>query len=540
VIGYEILAKELQGWGVNPLFFLMGGPLIDAQNACEDIGIRMVDVRHEQAAVMMANAHTRITGRPSVAMACSGPGMMNMVTGIAHAWADGAPVIAIGGASELSREGSMAFQETDQLAVVRPITKLAIRCTDPARIPDTIATAFRTAISDSPGPVYIDLPGDVLYAEVPDDQVHSRVSTLDVPRPAADTSEVEHARELLASARRPVIISGSGTVWSRAGDALTELVDAYQAPFFTTPMGRGIVSELHPLFLPGSRSLALRECDLVLQVGTRQNYVFNFMQPPRVNADAKLIQIDISAAQIGYNRQADVGLVGDAGTVLQQLLAGSVLQDAAPNHAEWIAQLRDHDQRKKKELDDESNNFTGTPIHPRTLCEELVHWLPDDAILSLDGHEILTMGRQFIPLTRPVSLNSGAYGTMGVGLPFGIGAQLASPDSTVVVLSGDGSFGFNAMELDTAIRHRVPVICVISNNGGWTATDRRKAGSDLGHMPYEEMFDALGCFTARVERIDDLRPALEKARAFDGPSLINVITDRSARAVTAKFTQYVT
>ncbi|WP_433503124.1 thiamine pyrophosphate-binding protein [Pseudonocardia halophobica] len=541
MFGYEILARELKEWGTDTLFFLMGGPMIDAENACEDIGIRMVDVRHEQAAVMMANAHTRITGRPSVAMACSGPGMMNMVTGIAHAWSDGAPIVVIGGASELSREGTMPFQETDQLAVVRPITKLAIRCTEPTLIPDVIARAFRTAVSDSPGPVYVDLPGDVLYAEVAEAGVPSRATAVGPMRTSADPDAVRRAVDLLAEAERPIVVSGSGVVWSGASDALTEFVDTYRTPFYTTPMGRGVVSEKHPLSLPGSRSAALRDCDLVLQVATRQNYIFNFMQPPKVNGSATLLQIDVSAAQIGANRAADVGLVGDARAVLRQLLGhADVLRAAAGRHDDWIRALSDRDRQRQEEVRRSTQELPETPIHPRVLSQELADWLPDGAILSLDGHEILTMGRQFIPLTRPYSLNSGAYGTMGVGLPFGIGAKVARPDSTVVVLSGDGSFGFNALELDTAVRHRIPVICVISNNGGWTATDRRKAGSDLGHMPYERMFESLGCLTTRVETIDQLRPALDKAQAFDGPSLINVITDRGARATTSTFTKYVT
>ena len=537
--GNEILARALREHGVDHVFFLMGGPMIDAENACLDVGVRMIDVRHEQAAAMMATAYSRVLSRPSVCMAASGPGTTNLVTGVAHAFVDCAPVIAIGGSSPVSQYGMGAFQEMDQVAMMRPITRWAGRAYDARRIPELVAAAFRHAFAAQPGPVYLDMPGDVLYRDVDPSEVRWVEPDMTRQRPPGDPQLVDRAIALLEQAERPVLIAGSGILWSAAASELQAWVERSRMPFWTTPQGRGVIPEDHPLCFLNARATAFGAADLVFVIGTRLNYVIDFGRPPRIAAEARMIQIDLDPAELGRTRHVDVGIAGDARAVLGQLL-DAVDGRLAGRYERWVAYLADLNQEKR--LDAERAMSTDQlPIHPLRLCREVRDFLERDAILCVDGQEILNFGRQSIPTYVPGHrLNSGPFGTMGVGLPFGLGAKLARPDKRVVVLHGDGSMGLNAMELDTAVRHRINVLTIVSNNGGWTASDRRKAGRDLGYTRFDLVAKALGCHGEHVESPDGIRPALGRAAESGKPAVVNVVTDAAARARTARFATYST
>lgn len=535
--GNEILARALRQHLVDDVFYLMGGPMIDCENACLQEGMRMLDVRMEQAAAMMATAYSRLLGRPGVCMAASGPGTVNLLSGVAHAFIDGAPVVAIGGSSPVSQYGLGAFQEVDQVALARPITCWAERCYDARRIPEYVSAAFRHAMGGRPAPVYLDMPGDVLYRDVRAEDVHW-VAPLDWHRAAGDAADVARALDVLARAKRPVVVTGSGILWSGAHEELRQWVERTGMPFFTTPQGRGVIPEDHPYSFPTARSTAFREADCILLIGTRLNYVVDYARPPRFAADARLVQVDVESSEIGKTRPVDAGVVGDARLVLRQLLEGA--DHPAERYAAWAARLAEV--HREKSLDAETRMSTDrTPVHPLRLCKEIRDFMDRDAVLSVDGQEILNYGRQSIPVHTPGhSLNSGPFGTMGVGLPFGLGAKVAKPDTQVIVLHGDGSFGINGLEVDTAVRHDLPVITIVSNNGGWTARDRFKVGRDLGFTRYDEMARALGCHAEQVEAPNDIRPALERAAASGKPALLNVITDPEARAQTAPFAVYST
>src|SRR5499427_2059938 len=538
--GNEILARALRMHGVEHVFFLMGGPMIDAENACQDAGIRMVDVRHEQAAAMMANAYSRVLCRPSVCMAASGPGTTNLATGVAHAFIDGAPVIAIGGSSPVSQHGMGAFQEIDQLAMMKPITRWSDRAYDARRIPELVASAFRQAFAAQPGPVYLDMPGDVLYRDVDPSDVRWVEPDIARQRPLGDPQLVDRAIALLEKAERPVLIAGSGILWSAAAGELQAWVERSRMPFWTTPQGRGVIPEDHPLCFLNARATAFGAADLVFVIGTRLNYVIDFGRPPRIAAEARMIQIDLDPAELGRTRHVDVGIAGDARAVLTQLL-NAVDGLLAGRYDLWVAYLADVNEEKR--LDAERAMSTDQlPIHPLRLCREVRDFLERDAILCVDGQEILNFGRQSIPTYVPGHrLNSGPFGTMGVGLPFGLGAKLAKPDKQVIVVHGDGSFGLNALELDTAVRHNIPILVVISLNGGWTADPQGdKPGRNLGYTRFDRMAEALGCYGEYVERADDIRPALHRAqKEVDRGSvaLVNVKTDNRARATTVAFSQ---
>lgn len=544
VRGYTLFGEALAREGVDTGFYIMGGPINDAVKAAVSGGVRMVDTRHEQAAAMAAQAYARVRSRPGLCMGASGPGTINLTLGLANALVDCAPVVAFGGASPVSQYLSGSFQEIDQVAIMRPVTKWAERVYDARRIPEYVNLAFRRAMAGKPGPVYIDLPGDVLYAEVAESEVvwpkapaHAARS-----RPAADKASLSKLADALARAERPVVVTGSGILWSEASDQLQAFVDATGIPFYTTPQGRGVIPENHEYFYGHARSTAFKEADLVLVIGTRLNYVISYARPPRFAETATIVQIDTDAESVGTNDRVDIGIVADAAVALEQLLETVQSTANAARYAQW----RDHlaaVERKRAPKHEESISTDQMPIHPLRLCKEVRDFIDRDTILVVDGQEILNFGRQTIPSYRPGHrLNSGPFGTMGVGMPFGVGAKAARPDSKVVVLHGDGSFGLNAMEIDTAVRHGLPMLVVISLNGGWTADpEKTKPGRDLGYTRFDEMAKSLGCYGEYVERPEDIRSALERGAAAVSKgqtALINVVTDWRALSTTASFTAY--
>ena len=544
--GSEILAKALEREGVDTFFFIMGAPMLLAEKACIGKGMRAVDVRHEQAAAMMAHAYARLRNKPGICMAASGPGATNLLTGVAHAWADCAPVIAFGGSAPVATSGRGAFQEVDQLAMFKPCTKWAERVHHAKRIPELVNKAFREAMSGKPGPVYLDMPGDVLYQEIDESDVAwpEPWTAERSGRPEGASERIEEVIDLLASAECPVIVSGSGILWSQAAAELKAWVDATGIPFYTTPQSRGVIPEDHPLCYLTARSTAFREADVVMVIGTRMNYVIAHAAPPRFNAKAKIVRIDIDPAEIDTSPRLDIGIVGDARAVLGQLTRAADGRLSPDTYRAWRERLRGQN-TSKQEAQAKVLHSDQTPIHPLRLCNEIREFLDRDAILVVDGQEILNYARQSIPSFAPGHrLNSGVFGTMGVGMPFAVGAKIAKPDKQVLVLHGDGSFGLNAMEFDTAVRHRVPVLVVISLNGGWTADPaKEKPGRDLGYTRYDKIAEALGGHGEFVEEPADIRPALERAAAALGdgkPALVNVVTDWKARATTAPFTVYTT
>lgn len=537
VTGSQLVAEQLRREGVDTLFYIMGGPIIDVVGAAQAAGIRTIDVRHEQAAAMAAHAYARTTGRPGVCLAASGPATTNLLTGIANAFVDAAPVIALGGASATNQFGMDAFQEFDQVGCFRPVTRWAERALHTARLPDLVNTAFRHAIGSKPGPVYLDLPGDVLYGKADDERVRFP-HPAEAQRAAGQPALVEQAATLLKNAERPLIVSGSGVVWSGAEEELRALVERSGIPFYTTPQSRGVIPEDNDLSFLGARSRAFREADVVLLVGTRTNFIIGHALPPRFAADAKFIMINSDAGEIGHNRPIDVGIAGDAKVVLTQLL--DALGDRPAGDSAWVTTLRQSDAARRDRAEAEMGT-NQSPIHPLRLCREVRDVMPREAILVEDGHEILNYARQSIPSYVPRSrLNAGPNGCMGVCLPFALGAQAANPGRPVVALCGDGSFGMNVQELDTAVRHNLPFVAVISHNGGWTGAieGRKVPGRDLLMTRYDRVAEAFGCHGEYVERPEEIGPAIERSLASGKPSVINVVVDPFAKATTQAFGSY--
>ncbi len=545
ISGNALFGRALARQGVDTMFYIMGGPINDALLAAMGQGVRGIDVRHEQAAAMMAHAYARVRSRPGVCLGASGPGTINLTTGLANALIDCAPVVAFGGASPLSTFQTGAFQEIDQLALMKPVTKYADRVHETRRIPEYVDMAFRQATSGKPGPVFLDLPGDLLYQQVDEDKVYWPPAAADrIPaRPAASAELVGRLVDRLSQARRPIILSGSGVLWSEASQALHAFVDATGIPFYTTPQGRGVIPEDHPHFYAQARSTAFKDADFVLVVGTRLNFVFSHGKPPRFSSDAVFARIDIDPVE-ACSQRVDIGVTGDARAVLEQLGQAVRGRITPQSFAPWRQTLSTIETQRGPAAEAKLSTDQ-VPIHPLRLCKEVRDFIDRDTILCVDGQEILNYARQSIPSFRPGHrLNSGPFGTMGVGLPFGVGAKAARPESKVVVLHGDGSFGLNAMELDTAVRHKLPVLVVISLNGGWTADpDQTKPGRNLGYTRFDLMAQALGCHGEYVEQPEDIRAALERAAAAVAKgqtAVVNVVTDWRARATTASFTSFST
>ena len=534
VDGSYLVARTLKEEGVEHLFFLMGGPNYEIINNSEDFGIKVTDFRHEQAASMAAHAYARVTGKPGVTTAASGPGTLNLLTGQYTAFVDCAPMITLGGAGPISDFGRDGFQEIDQVGVFEPVSKAVMRPTDPARYPEQVSTAFRLATSGRPGPVYIDCNEDILYGKVELKGTGARAPARarERARPAGDHDLIKQAVKMLSEASSPIVFAGGGVWWSQAYDELRQFVERTGIPFYTSPMSRGLLPDDHEMSFPAARSGAFRGADVVLVVGTRFNWMMTFGN--RISEESKVIQIDIHGAEIGHNRSVDIGIEGDAKSVLQQLIDRVEISGfKSKANSDWIVNLKQADLDRRERVAPLENSEQ-QPIHPLRLCKDLREIMDRDAILTVDGNEILHYGRQSVPTFLPGHrLNSGPTGCMGVGLPYAIGAKIAKPEKQVVALHGDGSLGMNIQDFDTAVRHKLPIVVVVSNNEGWTARVEgiRKPGRELGFTRFDKVAEALGGYGELVEQPKDIKPAIERALASGMPAIVNVRTDPTARAL---------
>lgn len=534
--GNDLVAQALLGCGVDRYFFLMGGPVLGLLSSCESAGLTGIDVRHEQAAVMMAHAWARTTGSPGLAIVSSGPGVTNAITGMATAFDDRAPVVLLGGAAPVAQFDREGFQSGDQLEYFRSISKWSARVHDPDRLGEYIVRAFETASHGAPGPVYLDLPGDVLYAK-------TSITTARVPRARTATdpepASLDALHAAIASSERPVIVAGSGCVWSGAGESLLAVSKQLDIPVFTTPAARGLVPESDSNVPTAARSFAFANADLAILVGTRPNFVLNFMRPPRWSSSVKVARIDISAEALIGASDVHVPVMGDAKRTLDGLSRLAEGYAPGPRASEWFTKLRDlHRQRTETPARPKADRAPGTHLDPVDVCATLDAFLREraDAVLVTDGHETLNFARRWIraPATQ---LSPGPFGTMGVGIPFALGAKVASPQSYVLCFTGDGAAGLSWMEFDTAVRHSIDITVVVMNNGGWTALSNAP-GRDLGFTPFEGMAVTLGGHGELVESIEELQEALQRTVGRSGPTCLNVRVDPKARSQTQKFTDY--
>lgn len=536
VHGGQMVIRALHEEGVSQIFGICGGHIAPIYDAMIDSDISLISTRHEQAAVMMAEATGRLSGQPGVALVTAGPGFTNAITGIADAKLANVPLVVIAGSVATNMEDRLDLQDLNQIDIVKPLVKWARRVIDPERIPEALHEAFKQARMGSPGPVYIEVPADILSTKVDEAKVKWGKPVIPA-KPAADPESVRQVIELLKKSQRPVLIAGSGVWYSRASDQLKRFAETTGVPTMTTSLGKGCLPDNHPMccgpslaIRPGAAMAALTQTDLLILVGTRISLFFLYGKI--FNPAAKLVMINIDSGEMGRNRPADVPVVADAGVALTQLAdaAGGIKPEM---YAPWRETLKKaHDSAMQFFAPQVANN--NIPIHPLRLCKELDDFLTDDDILVLDGGDTQIWMNMVRTNNRPgKTLESGLFGCLGVGLPFAIAAKLANPDKRVFIIIGDGSIGFNFMEMHTALLKNLPIVVVVNNDHGWGMVrhsqmlaygKERCFGVELGDVPYHKLAEALGAWAAEVKRPEEIRPALEKAVASGKLALINVQT----------------
>jgi acetolactate synthase-1/2/3 large subunit len=529
--GGDLVVRALKEEGVKYIFGLSGGHINTIFDACIDFGIKIIDTRHEQAAVNMAEGWARFTGKPGVAVVTAGPGSVNAFPGVAVAMQSGSPVVIISGRSSIERRDIGAMQDMDQIEVMRPVTKWSRSVYQTNRICEYMTSAFRQAQSGRPGPVFLEIPIDIVDGQSHIEQVVWCKGYRTDHRPFGDPLAIERAAGLLTGAQRPVIIAGGGVWWSGAGEELRAFVEATHIPFYSRSMARGIIPDDHPLS-GGMFPAGLTQADVALILGTKLDWTIAYGRPPIFHPEVKVIQVDIEQEEIGKNRPVEVGIPGDVRAVLAQL--GQALRGKYKAPESWAATVKAMMGGVRTQFAGDVRK-TGSPVHPARLAQEVREFLPRDAALVIDGGDIAVFANVLLDAYSPGSLMwVGGFGHLGVGVPYANAAKLAQPERTVALLTGDGSFGLSLMELDTAVRHRIPIVCVVANDGGWGQIRRgqiakygkdRVVGSQLGNRPYHKMVEAMGGYGELVERAEDIKGALERAFKSGLPACINVITD---------------
>ncbi|PWT79048.1 MAG: acetolactate synthase [Chloroflexi bacterium] len=528
--GGLLVAEMLKRQGVEIVFTLSAGHLASVYDGCVRRDITVMDFRHEQSAAHAAEGWAKVTRRPGVALLTAGPGVTDGITGIANAYMASSPMIVIGGAAPISQWDKGALQELPHLDLLRPITKWARSVSQTQRLAEYTAMAFREAVADKPGPVFLECPMDVLNSIIPTSEAILPPAGERPSRPQGDQTRIERAVTILKRAERPVIFGGTTLWWDAAADSLRTLAERLQAPVFLNGSGRGCLPPDHQLFFSRARRTALAGADVLLLVGTKLDFRLNFGQPPLIPENTKIIWLDTEGKDIGVNRPADVGIHGDVGAIMRQIERG--LRQTANHHA-WLEAVREAE-NKGREAEELLMSSDSTPIHPMRLCRELRDVLDQDAYMVGDGGDIVSYGGRVLHPSEPGHwLDAGPMGTLGAGPGFAIAAKLAHPEKQVALLLGDGSFGLNGMEFETMVRHKLPIVGVIGNDGQW-ATIKHPQKAMLGHstgsdlapgIRYDRMVEAFGGYGELVERPEQIRPALERAFASGKPACVNVITD---------------
>jgi acetolactate synthase I/II/III large subunit len=538
--GGALMARTLRERGVRTIFALPGGHILPLLDACLDEGIRVIDTRHEGAAVLAAEGWALATGDTGVAAVTAGPGFANGLIGLIDAGAWSVPLVMLAGRTGRSRQGRGAVMDIDQRAIATPIAKWAATCDDAGRVPRYIAEALHRARSGCPGAVYLEVDADAVYAQAAPLDVVAPGFPASRSQPSASPAAIGELIAALATAERPVIVAGSGAFWSGAGADIGRFAEIARIPLITASAARGVVPDSHPWSL-GSLvhgGLAIPSADCVLVLGSAFNANVMYGGPPLFGADQTMLQVDIAAERIGGNRGADVAVVGDIAAVMRDCCTAWTA--TPPGRDEWLARARSLAAASKGFWDRQVDEHEGDVVHAGAAAREVASFVRDRfggaATLVADGGDALAWALAYFDAELPGRLltTTTALGTLGVGMPFALAAQAARPDEPVFLFAGDGSFGLSAMEVDTAVRHGLPIVVIVSNNAGWGDVQHeqddafgpgRHVASELPGARYDLLAEALGGHGERVEHRDELRPALERSIASGVCSVIDVQTD---------------
>jgi thiamine pyrophosphate-dependent acetolactate synthase large subunit-like protein len=542
VTGGQLVAEALIEKQVEYIFTLSGGHITPIYQFLENTAVTLFDTRHEQAALFMAEAWGKMTRKPAVAMVTAGPGFTNALTGVASAFFSNTPLVLISGCVGLDHKEKLDLQDMPQEPVIAPMVKKTFVCQKAERVPEYVDMAFRTAASGRPGPVYLEFPVDVLNTAI-DAAAVKKIETVIESKPV-DLAGVERMLQMIGEAQKPVVIAGTG-VWQAGAEAeLVQFAENTGLPVFTTLSGRGTIPDTHPLCFegalairPGGAFAAYLETDLVVVLGTRISLYYMFGDI--FNPAARMVQVDIKAEEIGRNRRIDLPVVSDVKAFLdacnRSIAEKGNTGDLTARFAGWIETLKqaDADGKAPNVASWESDN---TPIHPLRLAREVDRFMDrEDDIVVADGGDTTTwMGMTRTMKTPGRYLDYGIFGSLAVGLPYANAAKLRYPDQRVLLITGDGSVGFNFMEFENAIRKGLSIVVVISNDLGWGMIRHSQeirighaieAGTFIGRVDYHKMVEAIGGKGFLVETPDGIRPALEAAFASGKTCCINVMTD---------------
>ncbi len=524
ISGGHLVAKALRNEGVDTIFTLCGGHIIDIYDGCLDEGIRIIDVRHEQVAAHAADGYARQTGKLGCVVTTAGPGCTNAVTGIATALRSESPVLHIGGQGALNQHKMGSLQDLPHVDIMTPITKFAAGVRSTERIADMVAMAAREAFSGAPGPVYLEIPRDVLDREIP-------VETARLPEPGryrastksiGDPADVEKLADLLVAAERPCILLGSQVWMARGHEAAIALVRGLNLPAYFNGAGRGLLPPGDPHHFHRTRRYAFDKADVIVIVGTPFDFRMGYGK--RLRAEAAVVQIDMDYRTVGKNRDISLGLVGDPGAILKAVhdAATGRADDGAKGREAWLEELR---AAETKATDKLMPMFLSdsSPIHPYRVAWEINEFLTRDTIYIGDGGDVVTISAQAVQPRSPGHwMDPGALGSLGVGTGFAMAAKLAHPDKEVLCYYGDGAFAMTAFDMETANRFGAPYIAVVGNNSAMNqirygqiakyGEQRGNVGNKLGDVPFGRFANMLGGYGEEVREPNEIGPALRRAR----------------------------
>jgi acetolactate synthase-1/2/3 large subunit len=526
VHGGRLVARRLRAHGVSKLFTLSGGHLFSIYDGCREEGIDIVDTRHEQAAAFAAEGWAKATREVGVCALTAGPGVTNGMSAMASAFQNASPIVVLGGRAPAFRWGQGSLQEIDHVPFVEPVSKLARTAATTAEIPALMDEAMRAAAEPPSGPAFLDFPLDQVFMEADADAG----APASVPDPAGMPAAegVERAAEVLRGAERPVVMAGTGLYWAHGEHALGELCEELSVPVFLNGLARGCVAADHPMFFSRARGTALKGADVALVVGVPMDFRLGF--GGAFGEDTEIVVIGSSPPERPHPREVVAELHGGVSATLEALRAGAA---GGPDRTAWVAQLRQvEDERRAGEREEMTDDRA--PLHPLRVYHELGQVLDRDAIVIGDGGDFVSFAGRVIETYEPGCwMDPGPYGCLGSGPGYALAAKLARPDRQVCLLLGDGAFGFSGLEFDTMVRHGVPVVGVMGNNGIWGLEKHPMeflygysvAAELQPECRYDRVVEALGGHGELVERPDQLRPALERAFTSGKPALVNVLTD---------------
>ena len=538
--GGELVARSLAAQGVDTIFTLCGGHITSIYDGCLNSNIKIIDFRHEQAAAHAADAQARLTRNIGVAVVTAGPGVTDAVTGVANAYQARSPLVLLGGAAPLKTKGMGGLQEIPQTGMFADITKASFTIENTSDIPSRLAEAYSIALSGRPGPVFVELPFDILFniADAPESMPAARPEIM-----APEPTVIREMFDLLRQAKRPLIIAGTQVYWDQAHEALRELTDQTGIPVYTNGAGRGTLPMTHPHCFKASRSAALGEADVVVLIGTPLDFRLKYGKKDW-NPESKLIQVENDGDELNHNRRADVAILANARLVLEALSEG--LQGL--RYDPWLDRVRDLERNKTVDLT-RGLKLDDVPINHFRFGAAVNEFIDADTIIIGDGGDIVGACAKVIDIVRPGQwLDPGPLGCLGVGAPFAIAAQNLYPERKVLILNGDGSFGLNGFEFDTAVRFGLPIVSMVGNDAGWgqirgpqarMVGAERAVATSLAPTRYDLIVSAMGGYGETVDQPEALVPALGRAFASGRPACINVTLDPEGMSKTSASTPYV-